>query len=152
MIGTFTEPSKVNRRKRKLFEANGEQNRWSSYVFSFSLSSEHEVKGENDRTICFLCGESVPSVRFTTHMRNTHTQISTVVCPHPGRFPCWFLRRVLPMHYGPEQPRIETCWVTRLFASWHHSLIRLLRTAYFTRALWCSHSFTHSWALGEVYD
>ena len=43
-------------------------------------------------------------------------------------------------------------WTTRLSVRSHRSLIRLLRTARFTRMLRCAHSFTRSRARGKVKD
>ena len=64
-------------------------------------------------------------------------------------------------HYGPKQSRILTAVLghslDRLFVRSHRSLVRLLRTARFARALRCAHSltrslahFAHSLARGKV--
>ena len=59
-----------------------------------------------------------------------------------------------PLHRGLEQTRIETELLghslVRSLVRSHHSLVRLLQTACFARALRCAHSFAHSLARGKV--
>ena len=54
-------------------------------------------------------------------------------------------------HYGPKQPRIQTevlgHSLVRSLVRSHRSLVRLLRTASFARALHCAHSFARSLTL-----
>ena len=64
---------------------------------------------------------------------------------------------MLQVHCGQEQPRMQTEVVghslVRLLVCSHHSLVRLLRTARFARALHCAHlfaHFAHSFARGKV--
>ena len=61
------------------------------------------------------------------------------------------------VHCGPEQPRIQTALLghslVRSLVRSHRSLVRLLQTARFARALRCAHSlahFAHSLARGKV--
>ena len=55
---------------------------------------------------------------------------------------------LLPMHYGRKQPRIQTVVLghslVRSLVRSYRSLVRLLRTARFARALRCAHSFARS--------